>query len=83
VGETGVRGDVETSILFLQLVVVCNSLDGVKGSPRVVYWYYFRRRIYIRELLGKEKGSLEGVNVLRFRWPGELEEWLCNLKRRT
>lgn len=31
--------------------------------------------------MGKKKGSLEGVNVLRFRWPDELEEWLCNLKQ--
>jgi hypothetical protein len=49
-------------------------------SPRVVYWYLFRRRIYVKELMEKEKGGIEGVNVLRFRWPRELDEWINHLQ---
>lgn len=73
--------DMATSVLFFQVIVVCTLGRWSNGSPRVIYWYLFRRRIYVRELMGKKKGSLEGVNVLRFRWPDELEEWLCNLKQ--
>ena len=46
------------------------------GSPRVVYWYLFRWRIYVKDLIEKEKGDIEGVNVLRFRRPKELDEWV-------
>ena len=49
------------------------------GSPRLVYWYLCRRRIYVKELIEKKKGGLEGVNVLRFRRPRELDEWVDNL----
>ena len=46
----------------------------------VFYFYLKRRPVFYEELVGKEKGQLEGLNVIRFRWPGETARWLERVK---
>jgi len=84
-GETlwGMDGCVETwrgqffsrdSLLFIPYFIKTD------GSLWVFLFYRYRRPTFYRDLVGKEKEKLEGVNVIWFQWPGHTQLWLAELK---
>ena len=45
-----------------------------------VFWFYrYRQPEFYEDLVGKKKGSLEGVNVVWLRWPKETDEFVRRL----
>ena len=46
-----------------------------------VFWFYWSRRpVFHEELVGKEKGRLEYVNVIWFQWPSKTERWVRKIE---
>lgn len=79
----GMEGCIETwrsqffssdSLLFIPY------FNKTNGSLWVFWFYRYRRPMFYRDLAGKEKGKLEGANVIWFQWPGKTQAWLEALK---
>jgi hypothetical protein len=47
----------------------------------VFFFYRKRRPVFYEELVGKKKGQLEGVSVIRFQWLSETASWLDRIQR--
>jgi hypothetical protein len=75
-GNGGMCRDLAESILLPGFTIVRISIMRVKDSLSVFWFYRNQRPVFHEKLVGKEKGQLEGVNVIWFRWPRETDEWL-------
>jgi len=85
VKSCGIRKDVSRlgEINFFPGILSCSFLPYIDetDSSLWVFWFYrYRRPIFCRDLIGKEKGRLEGTNIICFQWPGQTQAWLEALK---
>ena len=82
----GMEGCVETwQVQFFSRKSLLYHLLSVGADESLwVFWFYwYRRPVFYRYLVGKEKGSLEGINVIWFRWPSKTQAWLAELEDST
>jgi len=84
VGYGRMYRDMAASIFLLGFPLVCYLLGAEVDSSLWVFWFYWSRRpVFHRDLVGKEKAKLEGINVIWFQWPGKTHAWLERLKAET
>jgi hypothetical protein len=80
-GHGGVRGDLAKSVFLQGFTIVFSSDSSGSSSLWVFYFYWNRRPVFREDLVGKNRDSLEGVNILWFKSPDATQKWLQTLQK--